>query len=170
MTRFAARLLAVAALTGIYLLVLASAHPADIAVGALLAIGALAVSRPLLAATAPSPHPQRPPGWRRALAAPWFAWGAAREIVSGTWQVLGYALGLRRLGRSGIVGIPIGQRSPLGVTVSAMVTTLSPGTTLVAIDHARGVFWLHVLDARDPDGVRAAHERFYERYQRGIFP
>jgi len=170
MNRLTARLLAVAALTGIYLLMLASTKPADIAVGALLAIGALAVSQPLLTATAVAPHPRRAPGWRRLLAAPWFAWGVMREMVGGTWHVLVFALGLRPLERPGVIGIRIGPRSPLGVTVSAMVTTLSPGTALVAIDHDHGVFWLHVLDAHDPEAVREAHQRFYERYQRGIFP
>ncbi|MDP9369920.1 MAG: hypothetical protein M3Q03_16890 [Chloroflexota bacterium] len=29
---------------------------------------------------------------------------------------------------------------------------------------------IHVLDATDPDAVRAEHERFYRRFQRHVFP
>jgi multisubunit Na+/H+ antiporter MnhE subunit len=29
---------------------------------------------------------------------------------------------------------------------------------------------VHVLDASDPDAVRRHHDRFYERYQRMVFP
>ena len=163
-------LLAVATLTALYLATLASAHPLDIAAGVVIAVVALTISRPLLAATATSPAPTQPSGWRRLLAAPGFALAVCREIVAGTLAVMGYSLGLRRIERPGIVGIPIGERSATGVAVSALVTTLSPGTTLVEVDEARGVMWLHVLDARDPEGVRAAHQRFYERHQRKLFP
>ena len=30
--------------------------------------------------------------------------------------------------------------------------------------------YLHVLDASDPDAIRAAHADLYERYQRKVFP
>ncbi len=29
---------------------------------------------------------------------------------------------------------------------------------------------MHVLDATDPDAVRARHDEFYDRYQRAVFP
>jgi multisubunit Na+/H+ antiporter MnhE subunit len=54
--------------------------------------------------------------------------------------------------------------------VSTLVTTLAPGSVVTEIDWERGVFWLHVLDASDPEGVRRAHQQFYDRYQRRVFP
>jgi len=66
--------------------------------------------------------------------------------------------------------VPIGERTTSGVAVSALTTTMSPGEVLVDIDWERGVMLIHVLDARDPDAVRARHLRFYERYQRRVFP
>jgi multisubunit Na+/H+ antiporter MnhE subunit len=40
----------------------------------------------------------------------------------------------------------------------------------IDLDEAAGVMLLHVIDASDPEQVRAAHLRFYERYQRRVFP
>jgi multisubunit Na+/H+ antiporter MnhE subunit len=50
------------------------------------------------------------------------------------------------------------------------LTTLSPGSVLVDIDWQRRDMLLHVIDASDPDAVRADLERFYDRYQRRVFP
>ena len=73
MNRLLRGLLAVATQTALYLATLASAHPLDIAAGVVIAVVVLTISRPLLAATATSPAPTQPSGWRRLLAAPGFA-------------------------------------------------------------------------------------------------
>jgi multicomponent K+:H+ antiporter subunit E/multicomponent Na+:H+ antiporter subunit E len=79
-------------------------------------------------------------------------------------------LHLRRLEQPGLVRIPIGERSERGVAVSALATTLSPGTVLVDVDWERRDLLLHVIDASDPDAVRARLQRFYDRFQRRVFP
>jgi multisubunit Na+/H+ antiporter MnhE subunit len=68
------------------------------------------------------------------------------------------------------VRIPIGLRSERGVAVSALTTTLSPGTVLIDVDAERRELLVHVIDATDPDEVRARAQRFYDRYQRNVFP
>jgi multisubunit Na+/H+ antiporter MnhE subunit len=92
------------------------------------------------------------------------------DILQGTWDVALRVLHLRRLEQPGVVRIPIGARSEHGVAVSALATTLSPGTVLIDIDWDRGDLLLHVIDASDPDRVRERLQRFYDRYQRRVFP
>jgi multisubunit Na+/H+ antiporter MnhE subunit len=107
---------------------------------------------------------------RRLIAFPLFALAVVRDIVVGTWQVAVVVLGLRPLRHPGIVAVPIGERSRLGVAVSALATTLSPGSFLVDVDWQERVMLIHVLDATDPDAIRDGLARFYRRYQRHVFP
>ena len=99
-----------------------------------------------------------------------FAAATVWDIVRGTWNVALVVLRLRPLRHPGIVAVPIGDRTPLGVAVTALVISLSPGEFLVDVDWERRVMLFHALDASDPDAIRAAHERFYRRFQRQVFP
>ena len=98
-----------------------------------------------------------------------FAWAVVREIVAGTWLVVFVVLGRRRP-TQGIVAVPLGERSRTGVAVTALAINLSPGEVLVDIDWDARLMFVHVLDADDPDDVRARYEVLYERYQRSLFP
>lgn len=156
-------LLALATLTMVYLLALASTRLADVACGVLVASGALAVAR-------------RAPGNPRTGALdslpalfPFLA-AVLVEVVKGTWEVALVVLGLRRLRQPGVVEIPLGERTELGTVASAVARTLSPGEVLIDIDGERGVYLVHALDASDPDAVRAQHRRLYERWQKRAFP
>ncbi len=92
------------------------------------------------------------------------------DILKGTWNVSLVVLHLRPLACPGLVAVPIAERSRLGVAVSALALSLSPGSFLVDVDWERGVILFHVLDASDPDRIRADLHRFYRRYQRPVFP
>lgn len=164
MTRVALSLVLVAAT---YVLMLASADPVDLATGAVVAGVLLVGFRRFLFASRPSPGPALA---RRALAFPAFAAAVVHDVTRGTWDVALIVLHLRPLREPGIVAVPFGDRTPAGVTVSALVATLSPGEFLVDIDHERRAMLLHVIDASDPDEVRERHERFYRRFQRKVFP
>ena len=155
------------ALGVIYALTLASADPVDLLMGA--AAGGLlaaALGR-RLPATFDAPSP---PHARRLLWFPVFAGAVLADIVTGTWDVALRVVGLRRLERPGIVRVPIGERSDRGVAVSALATTLSPGSVLVDVDWERRDLLVHVIDASDPGAVRADLQRFYDRYQRRVYP
>ncbi len=151
----------------IYGLTLASFEPWDLAAGATLsAVLLVGLRRFLLAAEGG----RRPPVLRRLAGFPRFALATAREVTLGSWQVTLAVTGLRPLACPGIVAVPIGERTPAGVAASALAATLSPGEVLVDVDEERGVLLMHVLDASDPDAVRERYARFYERYQRQVFP
>jgi multicomponent Na+:H+ antiporter subunit E len=77
---------------------------------------------------------------------------------------------LRPLESPGIVQIPIGDRSPLGVAVTGLLVGLSPGSLLLDVDSEHRVMLFHVIDAHDPDAVRARIDTFYQRYQRRVWP
>ena len=154
-------------LVAVYALTLASFHPWDLAGGALVAGATLAAFRAVLprgASLSPAAL------LRRVVAFVPFAVVVVRNIVVGTWNVAGVVLHLRPLDHPGIVAVPIGERSRVGVAVSALADTLSPGSFLVDVDWAEGVMLIHVLDASDPDEIRAAHHHLYHRWQRHVFP
>lgn len=155
-------------LTLTYALVLASFDPWDLLLGFALSATLLFLFRgPVLGAASDS-EPKNLSG--RLVAFVPFTVVVFRDIVVGTWEVTLVTLHLRRLLNPGIVAVPIGERTSSGVTVSALVTTLSPGAFLVDVDEEKGVMLIHAIDAGDPDAVRRAHQEFYRRYQRKVFP
>lgn len=159
-----------AALAGIYVMTLASVQLWDFAIGAILAAAVLAAFRPFLFGEPHVAMPGQPPVIRRVLMFFPFALVVIRDIIRGTWQVTLITLHLRPLVHPGIVAVPIGERTPLGVTVSSLVETLAPGSFLVEIDWQERVMLIHVIDASDPDAVRAYMQHLYERWQRHVFP
>ena len=151
----------------LYVLTLASTDPVDLAMGTAAGGALLLVLRDRLrpvraadAGTLPS----------RIAWFPVLIGAILLDVLLGTWDVALRVLHLRPIEHPGIVEVPVGDRTELGVAVSALATTLSPGTVLVDVDQERGVMLLHVIDASDPDRVRADLQRFYDRAQRGVFP
>lgn len=151
----------------LYVLTLASSDPVDVVTGMLLGLVLTA-----LLASRMRPAPEGPAGTPigRILWFPVFAAAVLADVIQGAWDVALRVMHLRRLERPGLVRIPIGERSERGIGVSALATTLSPGSVLIEIDRERGDLLLHVIDASDPDAVRDRHQRFYDRYQRRVFP
>jgi multicomponent Na+:H+ antiporter subunit E len=152
-------------LVAIWLLILASLDPLDVVLGAVVAAAVMAMPLP------GAPLERRdPPVARRIVAFPRFLAAVFWDVTSGTWDVALRVLHLRPLDQPGIIEVPFGERTERGVAVSALATTLSPGTVLLDVDVERRVMILHVIDASDPDAVRASLDRFYERAQKGVFP
>ena len=160
------RLLWVAVLAAVYLLALGGFHPLDLALGLSLAAALSFALRGRLE----RPQGEGPPLAARLAAAPPLLAAVAAEIARGTWDVALRVLGLRPVEHPGIVAIPIGERSELGVAVTGLLVGLSPGSLLVEVDRQRQAMLFHVIDASDPDAVRAHLDRFYQRYQRRVFP
>ena len=161
----AGRLAWVAVLTGVYLLSLGSVDPLDAAEGFLLAVALSLWLRGRLE----WPEGAGPSLAGRIAAFPLLVVGELVEVLRGTWDVALRVLGLRPL-ESGIVLIPIGERTDLGVAVTGLLAGLSPGSMLVEVDRERQVMLFHFIDASDADAVRDHLDRFYRRYQRRVFP
>jgi len=160
-------LAALATLTGVYLLTLASLDPLDALAGAAVAAAALALTRRLTLVGSGAGGVALLGRLLRFLP---FAAIVLRDVVAGTWTVAAVVLGVRELSRPGIVAVPVGERTETGIVATAIAITLSPGEVFVDLDRERGVMLFHVLDARDPDAVRRRYEHFYQRYQRSVFP
>lgn len=160
------RVLGVVLLAAVYLLVLGSVDPWDVAFGLLLAAGLLVALRRRPGAPAGHDGPLLP----RLVALPALVGRLLVDVVDGTWEVGLRVLHLRPLEAPGIVAVPVGDRSPLGVAVTGLLVGLSPGSVLLEVDRDRRLMLFHVIDARDPDRVRARIERSYQRHQRKVWP
>jgi multisubunit Na+/H+ antiporter MnhE subunit len=149
-----------AVLAGVYLLVLTSVAPGDVAVAALLGLG-IAVSL--------RPHDAQAHGGRvssRLAAAASGAVLTAAEMALGSWRVVRFCLGAPAA--PGFVEIPRGDRSDLDVALWGLITGEAPDEIVVDVDEERGVLIVHLVDARDPEAVRARHARTYDRWQRKV--
>ena len=162
----AGRLGWVVLLTGVYLLSLGSLDPLDAAEGFLLA-AALSLG---LRGRLERPRGADPSLAGRVAAFPLLVGGELVDVLRGTWDVGLRVLGLRPVECPGIVLVPIGERTELGVAVTGLLAGLSPGSMLVEVDSRRQAMLFHVIDASDPDAVRDHLDRFYQRYQRRVFP
>jgi multisubunit Na+/H+ antiporter MnhE subunit len=160
-------------LTLVYALTLASFRPWDLAIGLVISGGIVLLFHRFMFAPDrryEAPSDQHPPLWSRLL---WFTpmvLMASWEICKGTWNVALIVLHVRPLRRPGLVQIPFGERTPTGVAVTSLVDTLSPGSFLIDIDWDERTMLFHVIDASDPDAVRASYQHFYDRWQRRVFP
>jgi multicomponent Na+:H+ antiporter subunit E len=160
--------LVVLLLTGVYMMTLASFHPLDLLFGVVASVAAVYAYRGFVFGEAEG-WPDPLPGFlRRCVAFFPFAVAVVWDVVKGTSEVALVVLHLRPLVRPGIVKVPVGERTPTGVAVTALVTTLSPGALLVEANDE--FMLLHVIDASDPEAVRKDREDFYQRYQKKVFP
>jgi multisubunit Na+/H+ antiporter MnhE subunit len=92
------------------------------------------------------------------------------DVVVGTWRVALVILGLRPHTDAAIVAVPIEPRSHRGIAVTALITTLAPGSYFIGVDWDRQVMLFHFLEASDPEEIRRMMAHSYERYQRAVFP
>jgi multicomponent Na+:H+ antiporter subunit E len=151
----------------IYLLTLASLEPWDVVGGVCIAAVLLGLFHQVTVGHRPARLPDLP---ARLLAFIPFAARVALDVIRGTWDVALVMVHLRPLGQPGIVTIPVGDRSHRGIAVTALVTTISPGSYFLGVDWEHDQMVFHFLDASEPEAIRADLARFYHRYQRHVFP
>lgn len=150
-------------LTLIYALALASFAPPDLAMGAMLSIGLMAIYRKTLFTVRPSGEYVL----HILLVLPKLIVMLVWDVVKGTWQVATFVIGLRTLDNPGVVRIPLGNHSGPGIGIVGLFITLSPGSFLVDIDWDERVMLVHVIDARNPDTTRADAEKYYRLWEYG---
>lgn len=156
------RALLIVSFAVIYLATLGSVALGDVAIAAVVGVLVYLLSH--------TPAGGAATGLLQVVWLPRFLWGVAREILRGSAQMVLVVFGLRTWERQGVVEVPVGERSQLGVVVSSLVVGLSPGTILLDVDEQRRVMLFHVIDASDPEAVRRDVQRFYDKYQSRIFP
>jgi multisubunit Na+/H+ antiporter MnhE subunit len=149
-------------LAAVYLLVLTSLKPADIAIAAVLGVGTAYVLRPRKGAEGRAAAAPDPVAALRVLGR------TAAEMVRGSWRSVRFCLGPDD-GRAGFVEIPREGRSRHNVAFWALLTGESPDEVPVDVDEERDVLIVHLVDASDPEAVRARHRADAE-LQRKVVP
>jgi multisubunit Na+/H+ antiporter MnhE subunit len=152
-------LLRLAGLMAVYVLVLTSVAPGDLLVAAVLGAAVLVWLRPRAAS---GPGAGAAPS---AIAAVRVVCATAAEMARGSWRVARFCLG--RPYAPGFVEIPRGDRSRVSVAFWGVLTGEAPDEVVVDVDEARDVLITHLVDASDPDGVRARH-RAQESTQKAV--
>ena len=157
-------------LTIVFCLTLASYDPWDMLIGAILGSIVLAIFHDALPGIPGKPARELPSLPSRIVNFFPFAGITVWEILSGSLRVAAIVIGLRKLEHPGIVAVPIGERSKFGVMVTGVTTSLAPGLIVLDVDWDRHLMLVHVIDASDPDQIRADMQALYDRYQRKVFP
>jgi multisubunit Na+/H+ antiporter MnhE subunit len=140
-------LIRAAGLAGAYLLVLTSLDPGDIALAAVLGVAVAFALR--------TPAQLQLRSRLGGAAAILLQTGA--EMVRGTMRAAAFCLG--RPGRPGLVEVPRGDRTAAEVAMWGVLTGESPDELVVDVDLERDVLIVHLVDASDPEAVRARHAR-----------
>lgn len=152
----------VLSLTATWLLLNQTLAPAQIALGAALAVAmawAGSTLRPLRARL------------RRLDVAAVLLLVVLREIVRSNISVARIILGLVRGGKvsSGFLHIPLELRDPHGLAALAAIITSTPGTVWVGVSPDGSTLTLHVLDLRDEAEWIRTIKQLYETPLRKIF-
>jgi multicomponent Na+:H+ antiporter subunit E len=157
--------LAILFLTGVYAMALASFHPWDLFFGVVVSGALVYCFRSFVFGGQPNPLTGLA---GRAVAFLPFVVATVWDVLKGTWEVALITLHIKPLVEPGVVRLPVGERTPTGVAVLGLVTTLSPGAFLIEVNDE--YMLIHVIDASDPNAFREDREEFYRRYQSKVFP
>ena len=156
--------LRVVVLPAVYLLVLTSLHPGDILTGVVLSLLRVAAGRRIrpLGPVIDEPLP------RRLAGVPALVGGTLVDLATSAWRTARWCLNARRTPPV-LVTVPIPASTPPSLAWGVRVG-LTPDTVVVELDEEHGEMLLHVIDARDPDAVRAEQLHSNRRRQRRVFP
>jgi multicomponent K+:H+ antiporter subunit E len=150
------------ALLALWLVLNESLAPAQVLLGAALALGGAAVYSRL---QLPANRVRNRPGAALRLLGLVVA-----DIVRSNLAVARIVLGLDRGQRSaGFLALPLELRHPGGLAVIACIITATPGTSWVRYDSAANVVTIHVLDLVDADDWIRLFKQRYERLLMEIF-
>ena len=152
-----------AVLTVVYLLFLGSLALGDVVIGFLLGLAVASALHPGVGGRL------RAPRWTTRLrAAAMVVAITSIQVITGSWRVMRFCL--RAPGSPGLIEVPRGERSRLGVALWGLLTGEAPDEVPVDFDPARDMLIVHTIDASNPDAVRERHRHAYERWQRKVVP
>jgi len=75
------------------------------------------------------------------------------DLVHASFQVAALALNPSRVPRGGVIRVHLRNESDLYLTLTALLTTLVPGSLVVEAHRQTGVLYLHVLDVEALGGI-----------------
>ena len=143
-------------LLALWLVLNESLSVGHVLLGALLALGGLAVYSRL--------QPEGMPARIRLFAALRLLGVVFADVVRSNIAVARIVLGLgARQRTAGFLPLPLELRHPGGLAVIACIITATPGTSWVSYDSAANVVTIHVLDLVDPDEWVRDFKQRYER-------
>jgi multicomponent K+:H+ antiporter subunit E len=149
------------ALVVLWLVLNDTSRPADVVVGALVALGGV------LALARLQPDRTRV---RRPLVAVKLAGTVLLDIVRSNLAVAAIVLRPGTAGRvAGFVDIPLDTREPAALAALACIITATPGTAWAKYDSEANVVTIHVLDLVDGPAVARTIKARYEAKLREVF-
>jgi multicomponent Na+:H+ antiporter subunit E len=74
----------------------------------------------------------------------------AVDLVAASFQVAALAFRFGHLPRSAVIAVRLEAPTDLGLTLTATLLSLVPGSLIVEADRESGVLYIHVLNLRDP--------------------
>lgn len=80
------------------------------------------------------------------------------DLTVASGQVAWQALDPRRTPRSAVLAVPLRSHSDLYLTLTAVLTSLVPGSVIVEAHRVSGTLYVHVLDVATSGGVEAARQ------------
>lgn len=153
-----ALLLRAAGLAVVYLLVMTSLEPGNVLAAAVFGLIAAYVFSP------PGERRRRMTTLAGPLATAAVLGRTVLDVAIGSWRTVRFCLGER--GSPGFVKIPRDERSDGDVALWGMLTGEAPDEYPVDVDEEAGELIVHVLDAGDPDAVRARHRHVLRLWHR----
>jgi multisubunit Na+/H+ antiporter MnhE subunit len=147
----------------VYLALTGNAEPANLVVGALVAVGISLLRTKMNLPLVPLKR------------LPQFLWAGIRYIVVVAGDVIRGGISTARIVldpnlplNPGIIAIPSGTQSELGTALSAHSISLSPGEMVVAIDD-EGVMYTHCLDVDDSEKMVANAQKLRKNLLNRMF-
>ncbi len=90
------------------------------------------------------------------------------QLVAASAEVASKALSPRGIRTSAVVEVSLLSRSDFIVTLTAVLTSLVPGSLVLEVDRERSVLFLHVLGAEGPDDLEDTRRRVLKTEERLI--
>jgi multisubunit Na+/H+ antiporter MnhE subunit len=148
----------VAGLTVIYVSALGRFAWQDFALGFLLSCGLLWIFRAITL----QGH-RESSAWtiRTLIQTPRYIMLVIGDVVTGTWQVATYVVGLRQLDHPGIIRIPYEEESQIRLGIALLAIAVSPGSSVVDVNQEERYILVHFIDISDPDRLREEIHRKY---------
>lgn len=89
----------------------------------------------------------------------WLALHFAGDVVVASLQVVWTTLTLRRDPRNALIAVRLRTDSELVLTLVGEMTSLIPGSVVVEAHRSTRTLYLHVLDAKDEEGIERMRRR-----------